>query len=120
METTYYTLTAREILAEGQMMEKASGDGARRLVCVRRAVRQEERSPEGKVIDLAAWRAEREESCAGELWEDGAYDTPEAESAAVRRERRDRRPVLAGGELLATLSVVGVMAMLLVRILGTL
>ena len=31
METTYYTLTAREILVEGAAVQRASGDGARQL-----------------------------------------------------------------------------------------
>ena len=54
METTYYTLTAREILVEGAAVQRASGDSARQLVCVRKTA-QTTPVPEGKVIDLAAW-----------------------------------------------------------------
>lgn len=119
METTYYTLTAREILVEGEAVEKACG-GARQLVCVRRAAERPEARNEGKVIDLAAWKADREEEARlEELWYDGVDEALEEPAAPAQpRARRDhRRTVLFGGELLATLSVTAVMAALLMQIL---
>ena len=119
METTYYTLTAREILVEGDAVRKASGDGTRQLVCVRRESRQPNEQAAGKVIDLAAWKADREEERRlEELWYDGVDEALEEPAAAAepRVHRDHRRSILVGGELLATLSVVAVMAALLIQI----
>ena len=60
METTYYTLTAREIIVSGDGISAAVGAPARQLVCVRRPASQEEQAQDN-VIDLAAWKAAREE-----------------------------------------------------------
>lgn len=116
METTYYTLTAREIIAEGETVAKVSGGGAaRQLVCVRRGAQRPER--EGKVIDLAAWKADREEEARlEELWYDGVDESLETEPVPPpARERRGHARVF-NLELAATLSVIAVMAALLVRI----
>ena len=118
METTYYTLTAREIMVTGDAVEKVSG-GARQLVCVRKAARAVEDTPaRGKVIDFAAWKADREEE--GRLeedWYDGVDEALEQPVAHQPRPRRDhKRTVLIGGEFLATLSVIGVMVILALRI----
>lgn len=124
METTYYTLTAREILVERAAMERASGDGARQLVCVRKAAAEKRADPAGKVIDLAAWKAERrEEALLEEQWYadvDGELDLEEEPEHASRPEPRARRGhgTALTGELLASLSVVGAMVLLAVRILG--
>lgn len=70
---------------------------------------------EGKVIDLAAWKAENlvelepEEQRSSAL---GLYEGREL----VRRPRR-RWDALARGELAATLSVAGVMLAMMVRVL---
>ena len=105
METTYYTITAREILVSGDGVRQAAG-GARQLVCRRCGGRTPARD---NIIDLAAWKAAREEP------------DPEPERAVTacgRRPRRDRREqVLLGGELLATVCVIGVMLLLAARIL---
>ena len=124
METTYYTLTAREILVEGAAVQRASGDGARQLVCVRKAA---EKAPNGggKVIDLAAWKADREEvSRLEEEWYgdvaeeafDPDYEDAAEQSAFVPRERRSHKTA-AKLEMLSCVAVIGVMAVLLVRIL---
>lgn len=119
METTYYTFTAREIIVEGQQVAAAAGGPARQLVCVRRGA---ERTADAgdKVIDLAAWKSAREEETRLEAeWYDGVDEALEQAAPAAARLRRDhRRAVLFGGELLATLSVVGTMALLMVRILA--
>ena len=120
METTYYTLTAREILVEGAAVKRASGDGARQLVCVRKAAHAVEDAPaRGKVIDFAAWKADREEEARLEdEWYDGVDEALEQPAEYVPRARRDhKRTVLIGGEFLATLSVVGVMAILALRLM---
>ena len=120
METTYYTLTAREIIVSGDAVEKVSG-GARQLVCVRKAAAPVEEAPvRGKVIDLAAWKADREEEA---LTEEERYaDADEVQEAPPQREHRPRRDhgrtVLLGGELLATLSVIGVMGLLALRLMA--
>ena len=121
METAYYTFTAREIIVEGRQVAAAAGAPARQLVCVRRGA---ERSAAGdKVIDLAAWKSARDGEAQAEAgWYDGtdaADEAPEQTCPAVSRPRRDhRRAVLFGGELLATLSVIGAMILLMVRVLA--
>lgn len=122
METTYYTLTAREILVEGAAVQRASGDGARQLVCVRRAA-QSVPAAEGKVIDLAAWKADREEEARlEELWYDGVDESLGEElemeyAAPAPRARRSHKRGLTP-DLWASVSVVGVMVILAVRLLG--
>lgn len=119
METTYYTLTAREIMVTGDAVEKVSG-GARQLVCVRKAAHAVEDGPaRGKVIDFAAWKADREEEARLEdEWYNGVDEALEQPVEHRPRARRDhRRTVLIGGELLATLSVIGVMAILALRLM---
>lgn len=118
METMYYTLTAREILVEGAAVQRASGDGTRQLVCVRRSCERAGAAPEGKVIDLAAWRSDREEEARlEELRYDGVDErlTREQETPAPRP-RRSRRCAL-GLDLWASVSVLSVAAVLLVRVL---
>ena len=112
METTYYTFTAREIFVEGDAVQQVSG-GARQLVCVRKAHKQPEAAGKGKVIDLNAWKAAQAEE---QLWWDEEEAEPEA-AAHTARPRKKRSPVL-GAELWATLSVIGAMALLAVRILS--
>ena len=119
METTYYTLTAREIMVTGDAVEKVSG-GARQLVCVRKAAQSVENTPaRGKVIDFAAWKAGREEEARlEEEWYDGVDEALEQPVEHMPRTRRDhKRTVLVGGELLATLSVIGVRAILALRLI---
>ena len=102
METTYYTLTAREIIVSGDGISAAVGAPARQLVCVRRPASQEEQAQDN-VIDLAA-----------------GVDEALAEPAPIppRPRRNHKKRVLLGGELLATLSVIGTMALLAARILA--
>ncbi len=121
METTYYTLTAREILVEGAAVQRASGDGARQLVCVRKTA-QTAPVPQGKVIDLAAWKADREEEARlEEQWyadvaelpeDDGVY---EYEVAAPRARRNHKRELSL--DMWASVGVIGVAVVLLVRVL---
>ena len=119
METTYYTLTAREIIVSGDGVRVAVGAPARQLVCVRRPAAREER-PRDNVIDLAAWKAAREEEARlEEEWYAGVDEALAAPARSAPRPRRDHsRQALFGGELLATASVIGTMALLAVRILG--
>lgn len=119
METTYYTLTAREIIVSGDAVAKAAGAPARQLVCVRKPA-AEERPVQDNVIDLAAWKADREEAARLEdEWYEGVDERLEQSVPAEPRPRRDHsRPVLLGGEFLATLSVIGAMALLIVRMLA--
>ena len=124
METTYYTLTACEIMVEGTAVQRASGDGARQLVCVRKTARTA--PAEGKVVDLAAWKADREERARleeawyGDVAEeafDPAYEDLSAEETAyVPRVRRSHKRMM-DLERLSCVAVIGVMAVLMVRIL---
>ena len=121
METTFYTLTAREILVEGAAVQRASGDSARQLVCVRKAAKAAP-APAGKVIDLAAWKADREEEARlEELWYDGVDETlgenlPEEYEAPAPRARRSHKNAL-NLDLWASVGVIGVVTVLLVRVL---
>lgn len=117
METTYYTLTAREILVEGAAVQRASGDSARQLVCVRKAA-QTAPAAGGKVIDLAAWKADREEEARlEELWYDGVDEALEEEPAApAPRVRREHKRAL-NLDLWSSVAVIGVAVILVVRVL---
>ena len=118
METTYYTLTAREIIVSGDGVEQAVGAG-RRVVYARRPAQAPLTERSGKVIDLTAWRsaqAAEEREQAWPAWED---EPLEPDGKGAPRPRRDHKnQVLLGGELLATLSIIGAMAMLMTRMLG--
>ena len=119
METTYYTLTAREIIVTGEAVEQVSGGEARRLVCLRRSSGEEKKTEDGgKIIDLAAWKAAREEEARLEAeWCAGVDQALEEPAEVPARPRRDhRRPILWGAELLASLAVAGTMVLLMIRI----
>ena len=120
METTYYTLTAREIIVSGDAVAKAEvvgGSPARQLVCVRQPAERSRKKD--NVINLADWKAAREEEQRLEdEWYDGVDERMETYVAPAPRARRDHKAtVLVGGELLATLSIIGTMAILMVRLL---
>ena len=123
METTYYTLTAREILVEGAAVQRASGDGARQLVCVRKAAQAA--PAEGKVIDLAAWTADREEMArleeawygdvAEEAFDPDYEDVPVERSEFAPRARRSHKRAM-DLERLSCVAVIVVMAVLTIRV----
>lgn len=121
METTYYTLTAREILVEGAAVQRASGDGARQLVCVRKTAQSAPAA--GKVIDLAAWKADREEEerleqlWYGDLDEDFGEDLEDSYEIPAPRVRRVHKSFL-NLEVWSSLAVIGVMVILVSRVLG--
>lgn len=119
METTYFTLTAREILISKEAAEQVSGGGTRQLICLPRAAARPANGGTGKVIDLNAWKADREEEARlEEEWYDGVDQRLEQSVVPEQKARRDHsRSVLAGGELLASLSVVGTMIVLMIRML---
>lgn len=123
METVYYTLTARGIVAEGEL-EQAAG-GTRRVMLVRGKKETACRRAGNNVVDLAAWKARREEEArleAGEPdWETGNRQMRDgAADAAPRRRERRNHAVLFAGELLATAAVIAVAAALLLEIAGLL
>ncbi|MCI9223405.1 MAG: hypothetical protein HFF22_08565 [Oscillospiraceae bacterium] len=101
--------------AAGQRLEQASG-GDSAAPCWWEAPS----APAGRVVDLAAWKAENlmELDRAGE-------ETPEPESGLAayggrelrRRPREKHRAALALGELAATLSVAGLALALILRVL---
>ncbi|MBD5134245.1 MAG: hypothetical protein HDT38_07235 [Clostridiales bacterium] len=116
MKNAYYTFVTWS--EDGVAAGFGDGlDSGRRAAIVRQPV-QKAREPDGdKVIDLAAWRPAGQE-----LWDERPEFEPEysleetAEEPPARRARRNRRAYL-DPELLATLSVIGVLAALMVRIL---
>ena len=101
--------------AAGQRLERASGGEGGVAPCW-----WETTAPAGKVVDLAAWKAENlvEPDQPEEGWE-----APESGLAAYegrelsRRPREKHRAALALGELAATLSAAGVMVAMLLRVL---
>lgn len=116
METTYYTLTAKEIIITGDAVANAVGAPARQLVCVRKPV---ECAAQGRdnVIDLADWKAAREEEAQlEEQWQQDADQRQDQTFEPAEHTRREHSALL-GGEWLATLSVIGAMALLALRIL---
>ncbi len=118
METTYYTLTAREIIVSGDGVEQAVGAG-RRVVYARRPAQAPLPERSDNVIDLAAWRSAKAEAEWEEVCSDWGDQPLEPGGEGKSRPRRDHKnQVLLGGELLATLSIIGAMAMLMVRMLG--
>lgn len=119
METTYYTLTAREIVVSGDAVANVSGAPARQLVCVHKPLQRAE-SKKDNVIDMFAWKAAREEERRlEEEWYEGVDERLEQPAVAVPRPRRDHgRTILLGGEFFATLSVIGTMVLLMARMLG--
>ena len=108
METVYYTLAARRMTV---MDARAAGDeGMRRVVCLPR--RNESAAPgAGKVIQMGDWlreHREEEEPCQ-------EVETVPAQAPAVAPAVSHR---LIGAEWVATLSVIGVMVLLALRILA--
>lgn len=121
METTYYTVTAREIVVTGDGVEQAVG-GGRRMVCTRRAGQPRQTQPRDNVIDLSAWKRDREEEARLEqAWYAGVDEALQGPAvpplARPRRERGSR--VLFWGELLATVCLIGTLALLMARMLTT-
>jgi len=103
METTYFTVAVRE----ASLSEAAGGD-RRRAVYVRSAPGK----GTGKVIDLAGWRACHPAPAIPPDGED------ERDPPPVRPRRSLGEVLLWGAELLATLAVAGVLAALVLRLLG--
>ena len=107
MKTIYFT----QSMWEERAMDRAVGETRQS-----EAYRPEGKghiAPEDKVVDLAAWKAENlvelDEPESGL----GSYEGREL----VRRRRRRYHSALLKGELAATLSVVGLMLALIVRVL---
>ena len=121
METTYYTLTSREVIISGDGVAQAAGGAPERQVVLLRTAANTASAPAraDNVIDLAAWKSAREEEARlEEEWYGGVDEAPAQPAPAQPRPRRSHRSaVLLGGELLATLSVVGTMAVLMARML---
>ena len=128
MKTDYYMLTTRDVLSMGGELEKAAGEG-RQAVWVRQP-EQRPRAGRGgnNVIDLAAWKAQREleapEQAGGaeEAWDeaDELAWLPETDVTPAVPARRPRRahPALPLRELAATLSVAGAAAALVLHVLA--
>ena len=121
METMYYTLTSREIIVSGDGVAQAAGGAPERQVVLLRRAANAGAAPAraDNVIDLAAWKSAREEEARLEdEWYGGVDEALAQPAPAQPRPRRSHRSaVLLGGELLATLSVVGAMAVLMARML---
>ena len=121
METMYYTLTSREIIVSGDGVAQAAGGAPERQVVLLRHAASTAAAPRraDNVIDLAAWKSAREEAARLEgEWYGGVDEALSSPAPVQPRPRRSHRgAVLLGGELLATLSVIGAMAVLMARML---
>ena len=120
METMYYTLTSREIIVSGDGVAQAAGGAPeRQVVLLRHGTNTTAARRADNVIDLAAWKSAREEEARLEdEWYGGVDEALSSPAPVQPRPRRSHRSaVLLGGELLATLSVVGAMAVLMARML---
>lgn len=103
--------------AAGQRLERASGGEVGAAPCW-----WETAAPAGRVVDLAAWKAENLVELDGP---EAPEAFPELESGLAayagrelhRRPREKHRAALALGELAATLSAAGVMVALILRVL---
>lgn len=102
MKTTYYTLTARKVMVDGNAVRKDNGDYVRQLVCVRKA---DCPSGKGKVIELADWRARAEEPA----------EAPKSAQAASAHTRSALSFFTM--ENFACMAVIGTMAALILRLL---
>lgn len=116
MKTIYVTQKQWQSRTLGGQLERAVGDTGR--MGVRCLCTAGQPDGEDKVIDLSAWKAEN-------LVELEEPEEPESQSGLgeyegrelVRRPRRRHEAARNRAELAATLTVVGLMAALIVRIL---
>lgn len=101
--------------AAGQRLERAAGEGGPAAA----PCWWETSAPAGKVVDLAAWKAEN----LVELEDPEAYGETEnglgqyEGRELVRRRRRKHSAALTWAELAATLAAAGVMAAMILRVL---
>lgn len=102
METTYYTIRAREIVVRGDGVAQASGGEGRRLVCTRQTPAVSAPRRRNNVISLDEYRAAREQ----------AEVSPEPETDPVRgahRVRSDhRRDKPSYLEMVTSAALIGV------------
>lgn len=114
MKSAYYTFTT---WSDGR--QAAGFDGGQQAAIVRQPVQKARALGGDNVIDLAAWRAANRE-----LWdepEEAGWEYAMEEAgleAPAPRVRRSHRRVYIDPELVAILSVVGVLAALVVRVLA--
>ena len=91
METTYYTLTSREVIISGDGVAQAAGGAPERQVVLLRTAANTASAPAraDNVIDLAAWRSAREEEARlEEEWYGGVDEAPAQPAPAQPSERR--------------------------------
>ena len=102
METTYYTIRAREIVVHGDGVAQASGGEGRRLVCTRQTPAAPASRRRNNVISLDEYRAAQ----------DRAEASPEPETEPVRpapRARSDhRRDKPSYLEMVTSAALIGV------------
>lgn len=116
MKTIYITGKQWQDRSLDEALERASGGDGAAAPCWWEAA-----SPAGKVVDLAAWRAEN--LVEPDAPEEELPQGPESGLAGYagrelrRRPREKHRAALALAELAATLSAVGVMVALILRVL---
>lgn len=126
MKTAYYMLTTQDAVSLGKHLEKAAGE-ERQTVWVRQPEqRAQVRRGGDNVIDLAAWKARKEEEELEQAgWEDGEdaedaldwlLELAETPEVPARRPRREH-PTLRG-ELAAALSSVGAAAAMVLQFLS--
>ena len=119
MKTAYYTFTVWE---DNTMAAGFDGGAAsRQAMLVRRPDEQVRRTGGDNIIDLNAWRAEDEDGLWAETqdgpdWAGEELDEPEP-AASAPRPRRDHRRAMLIAELVSTVCVAAVAAVLILRVL---
>lgn len=110
METTYYTLNAREIVVSSDGMAQVSGGEGRRLVFTRQTpVSAIPRKPDN-VISLADYRSSQAEPSGGED-PDFPPDGPECSTPGLSRARTNhRQEKVSYLELVTSAALIGVAA----------
>lgn len=121
MKTTYYTFTTTT-WDDGTMAAGFGGaPSSRRVVTVRRPEELSRRIGGDNVIDLSAWRASEPEELAPSLQDEPDWAPEELEEPLpdlpAPRPRRDHHRAMLIAELVSTLCVAAVAAVLILRVL---
>ena len=115
MKTIQFTQTMWDSRTADAHLDRAVGDTRQDALC---RPAGPARAGEGKVIDLAAWKAENLVELDGPQAEEPESGLAQYEGRElVRRRRRKHAAAQARAELAATLSVAGLMIAMILRVL---
>lgn len=127
MKTAYYMFATQDTVSLNGGLEKAAGEERQALWVRQPEQRSQVRRGGDNVVDLAAWKAQKEQEALEQAgWTDEEetedeldwqLELDETPAVPVRRPRREH-PTLLRGELAATLTVVGATAAMVLRFLA--